>query len=144
MSNYQEDLDAVEGYLTEEMDVNVIFADDEPNAYWRNGHGTISVSTKQNKRLQLYSLLHEAGHAVLRQSEGYEQRFPYGPKPKNRSISRRVDVLREEVLAWDEGAKMAEMLGVELDQKLWHGFLKKHLFDYVRWAYDPESFNFDE
>ena len=72
--------------------------------------------------------------------EDYEIRFPYGQKHKNKSISRRVDVLREEVMAWDQGEELAADLGIDIDQKLWHNFIKKNLFDYVRWAYDPETF----
>ena len=140
MRNYQEDLDTVEGYLVDELDAVVIFAGDELNAYWRNGHPTISICTSQPKRLQLYSLLHEAGHAIIRSKEDYEVRFPYGQKHKNKSISRRVDVLREEVMAWDQGEELAADLGIAIDQKLWHNFIKKNLFDYVRWAYDPETF----
>ena len=141
MQEFQEDIDTILYFLQEEMNIDVIFADDEPNAYWNNGHASISISTKQSKRLQLYSMLHEAGHAVIRSRDNYKEVFPYGKKIKNKSISRRVDVVREEVVAWEEGRKLADSLGIKLDLKLWHNFIKKNLFDYVRWAYDPESFN---
>ena len=140
MCSHQDDIDAVLYFLTEDLGVAVIFDSDEPNAYWHNGRGVVSISTKQNKRLQLYSFLHEAGHAVLRENASYIHKFPYGKKHNNKSIARRVDVLREEVMAWDEGEKLAFSLGITLDLKLWHNFVKKNLFDYVRWAYDPEAF----
>ena len=141
MERYQEDMDTVLYFLQEELDIDVIFAADEPNAYWRNGSTSISISTRQSKRLQLYSMLHEAGHAIIRINEKYEEIYPYGHKDKNKSIARRVDVLREEVMAWEEGRELAQVLKIELDLKLWHNFVKKNLFDYVRWAYDPEAFN---
>ena len=141
MERYQEDMDTVLYFLQEELDIDVIFADDEPNAYWRNGSTSISISTRQSKRLQLYSMLHEAGHAILRSNKLYEEIYPYGYKYKNKSIARRVDVLREEVMAWEEGRELAQALKIELDPGLWHNFVKKNLFDYVRWAYDPEAFN---
>ena len=72
--------------------------------------------------------------------DGYDSKFPYGNKFSNKSIARRVDVIREEVMAWDEGEKLAYVLGIDLDKKLWHNFVKKNLFDYVRWAYDPEAY----
>ena len=60
---------AVEAYLQEELGVDVTFGEDEPNAYWEDGgEGFVSINTKQSKRLQLYSLLHEAGHAIVRSS----------------------------------------------------------------------------
>ena len=141
MKDYQEDINTVEGYLVGELDAVVIFADDELNAYWRNGHPTVSICTKQSKRLQFYALLHEAGHAILRSKDNYEIKFPYGQKHKNKSISRRVDVIREEVMAWEEGRELATDLGIGIDEKLWHNFIKKNLFDYVRWANDPKTFN---
>ena len=42
-----------------------------------------------------------------------------------------IDVLREEVAAWDEGEKLATRLGIDLDRRLYHNFYKKHLFEYV-------------
>ena len=143
MNEFQEDIDTVLYFLTEEMGVDVIFDINEPNAYWQNEQGAISISTKQSKRLQLYTILHEAGHAIIRAGEHYSERFPYGEKFENKSIARRVDVIREEVMAWDEGEKLAFSLGIKLDLKLWHNFVKKNLFDYVRWAYDPKAFYSD-
>jgi len=140
LRDFQEDIDVLLYFLQEELDIDVIFADDEPNAYWRNGSTSISISTKQSKRLQLYSMLHEAGHAVIRSNQRYEEVYPYGHKNKNKSIARRIDVLREEVVAWEEGRELAHALKIQLDPKLWHNFVKKNLFDYVRWAYDPEAF----
>ena len=140
MQDYQEEIEVVEGYLVDALDAVVIFADDEPNAYWRNGHPTISICTKQSKRLQLYTILHEAGHAVIRSKENYEIKFPYGRQHNNKSISRRVDVLREEVMAWESGRELAWTLGIEIDEKLWHNFVKKNLFDYVVWANNPSAF----
>tara|TARA_R100000458_G_C8224035_1_gene207589 strand:- start:438 stop:875 length:438 start_codon:yes stop_codon:yes gene_type:complete len=143
VNDHQEGISAVQIYLLEEMGVDTVFGPDELSAYWLNGGTTISINTKQNKRLQLYCILHEAGHAILRSQPDYETNFPYGDNRKNKSIARRIDVLREEVMAWEEGSKLAQGLGIELDSKLWHKFLKKNLFDYVRWAYDPESSNAD-
>jgi len=141
MADYQSELDCVIYFLLEEMDIDVMLASDEPNAYWKNGTVGISVNTSQSKRLQLYSLLHEAGHAIIREEPDYDSRFPYGNKFKNKSLARRVDVMREEVMAWEEGLKLAHNLGIEIDLKLWHNFVKKNLFDYVKWAYDPDKFH---
>jgi hypothetical protein len=140
MMDVEQDINVVLHFLVEELGVDVIFDSDEANAYWTSDNATISISTNQSKRLQLYTILHEAGHAIIRASENYDERFPYGDKFENKSIARRVDVVREEVMAWDEGEKLAFMLGIKLDPKLWHNFLKKNLFDYVRWAYDPKAF----
>ena len=60
MSLHQDDIDAVLYFLTEELNVDVVFDNDEPNAYWNSDRGIVSISTKQSKRLQLYTVLHEA------------------------------------------------------------------------------------
>ena len=140
MNLEQEDIDIVTDFLSEELGIDVIFGLEEPNAYWQEDIGAISISTKQSKRLQLYTMLHEAGHAIIRSGDNYNSRFPYGNRFDNKSIARRVDVIREEVMAWDEGEKLAFSLGIKLDFKLWHNFIKKNIFDYVRWAYDPKAF----
>ena len=138
--DYQQDIDTVTYFLQEEMDIDVIFGCDETNAFWKGETSGISISTKQSKRLQLFSILHEAGHAIIRSNAKYQEFFPFGENRKSKSISRRVDVMREEVMAWEEGRELAFALGIELDLKLWHNFVKKNLFDYVKWAYDPEEF----
>lgn len=140
MSEHQQDIDTVIYFLQEEMDVDVILGNDEPNAFWKGDTSGVSINTKQSKRLQLYSILHEAGHAIIRSNERYQDFFPFGENRKSKSISRRVDVIREEVMAWEEGRELALALGIELDLKLWHNFVKKNLFDYVKWAYNPDEF----
>ena len=87
--------------------------------------------------------MHEAGHVVIREREEYETLYPYGQKDKSKTISRKVDVLREEVAAWDEGERIAQRLGINLDHRLYHNFYKKHLFEYVKWAYDPTTYGAD-
>ena len=38
-SQYQRDIDSVEIYLVEDLDITVVFGKDESNAYWKpNGH----------------------------------------------------------------------------------------------------------
>ena len=138
---YQDDIDVVVFHLREEFSIDVTFGNDEINAYWyATPADCISVSTKQKKRLQLYCLLHEAGHAIIRMRDNYDTLYPYGAKEKSKTISRRADVVREEIVAWDEGEKLTRQLGIKLDYKLWHNFSKKHIFEYIKWAHDPDNY----
>ena len=138
---YQHDIDSVEIYLVEDLDITVVFGKDESNAYWKpNGNACVSIATNQCKRLQLYSILHEAGHAIIRAREDYEKLYPYGEDDKSNTIRRRVDVVREECAAWDAGFELATYLNIEIDHKRYHNFYKKHLFEYVKWAYDPTTY----
>ena len=71
---YQYDIDSVEIYLVEDLGITVVFGKDESNAYWKpDGNACVSIATNQCKRLQLYSILHEAGHAIIRAREDYEK-----------------------------------------------------------------------
>ena len=88
----------------------------------------------------MYSILHEAGHAIIRAREDYEKLYPYGEDDKSNTIRRRVDVVREECAAWDAGFELATYLNIEIDHKRYHNFYKKHLFEYVKWAYDPTTY----
>jgi hypothetical protein len=141
--NIQDDIDLVESFLVEELSAHVVFGPDEPNAYWEHRNTMcVSICTKQSKRLQLYSILHEAGHAIIRSDRRYEVLYPYGRVSKtNKSISKRVDVVREEVAAWNEGEILSHKLGITLDMPKWHKFLKKNLFEYTKWAQDPKKYN---
>ena len=139
----QDDIDAIESFLISDLDVHVIFGSEEPNAYWEDVSGIcISVNTNQSKKLQLYSILHEAGHAIVRRRDRYDVLYPYGRAPKkNICISKRVDTLREEIAAWEEGEILANKFGMELNMSQWHKFMKKNIFEYIKWAYDPNNYN---
>jgi len=43
-------------------------------------------------------------------------------------------------MAWECGRELAMNLGIHIDPKLWHNFVKKNLFDYVVWASDPSIY----
>ena len=142
--DYDDYLASVEHFAVDHYSASVFFEPDVSNAIWETDDDPhITINSKQNKRIQLYTLLHEVGHASLRAEDNYQNNYPYGKKRKNKSVSRRVDVLRGEVAAWDEGRKIAEFLKIPIDDHLWHNFHKKHLFEYVKWCYDPTSYGRD-
>jgi len=94
----------------------------------------VTINDTPSLRKQLFVLLHEAGHIILRCGDDFSDMFPGAETSK-------VEILKEEVMAWEEGLKLAHNLGIEIDLKLWHNFVKKNLFDYVKWAYDPDKFH---
>jgi len=130
-------LKVVEVKLLKDLDVTVEYTDDCTNNYFYYEEGIIEIGSKQPLMIQLYSLLHEAGHAYLRDSKYFVQRKE-GLKRYRRSY--RVDVLREEIMAWENGYNLAADLGIPIDTKEWNKFRTSSLFKYIVWAYDPRNY----
>jgi hypothetical protein len=101
--------------------------------------GKIFIEKKLDLRHRLYYLLHEVGHVVVdsRGSE-YQKKFvkSWGSKAI-RGKQARVEVLREEVLAWEFGSNVAEQLGIEIDYKFYNRYITKNLFSYISWVIFP-------
>lgn len=87
----------------------------------------ISVYSRVKDHVKLNSILHEAGHALFREKEIRAKR--------NLKYSKRyiacAEVLREEVLAWEEGRELANFLALNLDQKAYDHDMKKSLNSYI-------------
>jgi len=97
-----------------------------------------SLSTK-NKKNQLYSLLHECGHALAFESEGYKNRFPTmaarrfkTAKVNPRTNTFKVEGIIEEYDAWQRGFKLATRLGIEVDKKDYDKYASRYVMTYVR------------
>lgn len=134
-------LDKIESFLYHKYNVGVVYLRDEADTYYQNLE-RVEINSRQNFKSRLHSLLHEAGHVVLRngghRGEGtFCGRFP-NMNTVNRdryaNMAHRVDVLREEVLAWEEAEKIAIDLSIELDKDLWNKHRYSALASYVNWA----------
>ncbi len=64
-------LSKVEAYLKAYYNVDVIYGKKEDNAYWSDIE-QITINNSQNYRSRLHTLLHEAGHVIIR-CEGKER-----------------------------------------------------------------------
>ncbi len=98
----------------------------------------ITISNKQSAVSKLYTLLHEAGHHILRTQVGRFKDSQRRPGRKNKS--QRMEVLHEEFLAWDAGYDLAKELDLYIDEDKWKNISHKHLYDYVSWAHKPIEF----
>jgi len=131
-------LESIEWHLMEVYDVYVSFEDDGLDEYWfdpdsyEQDKGVVSINSSESLEHQLHTLLHEAGHVVLRANpESFRSPFP----PLCRTtFEGRLEILREEVLAWDKAEHIAELLSVRLDEGRWKNSYKKALEKYVRWT----------
>lgn len=131
-------LKQLEWYLMDTYDVHVSFEKDGADEYWfdpenfEEDKGVISIDSSKSLSHQLHVLLHEAGHVVLRSdSEEFKKRFPGSRRD---TIDGRIEILREEVLAWDKSVEVAERLGIELNDKKWQKDYRGALKKYIEWV----------
>jgi len=99
-----------------------------------------SLRTKEKKN-QMYSLLHECGHALAYESKGYKNRFPTMSKRRfktakvnPRTNAFKVEQIIEEHDAWERGLKLAERLGIEIDKEDYNKYASRWVMSYVRKA----------
>jgi len=132
-----EDLKFLESYLLTEYDVDVVWGKDEVDAFYYDAD-SIGINTTRDKELQLFCLLHEAGHVILRKRKEFHTEFPF-VKEGGRTQLSRVDTIKEEIEAWNEGKNLACKLGIELNEERWARYWRHQVYKYVRWAVDKEK-----
>ena len=103
----------------------------------------VTISTRQGVEKQLYSLLHECGHILIQSNEiRYNKKFPAQAK-RNCYLSHRqlekskkykVDVISEEIEAWDRGKSLATRLGLYIDEDKYNEVKVTCVYTYVDWA----------
>jgi hypothetical protein len=101
----------------------------------------VTVNSKKSKKSQLFALLHEAGHACLFAERDYTEKFGDGyirtaGKKSTRSLRHRVDVLREEVAAWEKAEELIGALGVDVDMRAFRDDRNRCLMTYIDWVRD--------
>ena len=101
----------------------------------------ITISTRQGREKQLYSLLHECGHLILQNNDDlYSAKYPSSAKMANynsnrtleRSEKYKVDVMAEEIDAWRKGKDLAKRLGVYVDEDNYYSTSTKCLYTYIK------------
>ena len=123
----EEAIDNIVAHLKIEHDIDVVFDDDELGAYY-HASGLIGINTDEPLQQQLYILLHEAGHAILK----LEHKRFLGVF--DQTLESRLSLLREEMEAWKEGRLLAEKMEIGIDEGAWAMFCKQNLEDYIEWA----------
>ena len=125
--DYEEAIDNVVAHLKIEHDIDVVFDDEELGAYYHDA-SIIGINTNEPLREQLYVLLHEAGHAILKlEHKKYLE-------TRDETLQSKLSLLREEMEAWKEGRSLAEKMGIGINDGAWAMFCKQNLEDYIEWA----------
>jgi len=134
-----EEIGKVENFLYQEYEIQVDYAQDNDNAYYQD-LSLIEINTRQNFKCRLHTLLHEAGHVILRLGPDpteFKTNFPFmrdRSAMKREDKFHRIDVMREEVLAWEKGRDIARMLDITIDEKKWSKHRQEALAAYVEWV----------
>ena len=111
---------------------------DEDAFYDKDKEIVYSLRTKEKKH-QMYSLLHECGHALAFDSKGYKDNFPNlaAIRFKTSRVSRRRNVVKCETIAeewdaWKRGFKLARRLGIEVSKEHYFDYASRNVMTYVR------------
>lgn len=120
----------------DEYDVYVDFDKEGLDEYWFDpdnpeDSGVISIDSNNPPMMQLIILLHEAGHIIFRKKNN---------KPPSHidreTISGRLDVIHEEIMAWHEGRNLSKQLGIEIRHRDWEESYCDSLLKYIKWVLD--------
>jgi hypothetical protein len=123
---------------------------DSGGGKWIAEERVIEVSSCSLPEYQLYTVLHEAGHYLLQGTgsppKSYVERFGEGyikggnDRVLEKSLDHRLAVLEEEFEAWHRGRKLADRLGLKLDEKSYAMIRRRMLKTYVGWTLTPNKY----
>jgi len=113
----------------------------EEDAYYEEDKEIVYSLGTKNKKNQLYSLLHECGHALAYESKGYQNRFPTlakhrfkSAKVNPRTNTYKVESIIEEYDAWSRGLALSQRLGIEIDKEDYGKYASRYVMTYIRRA----------
>lgn len=118
-------MSSVESFLGDIYEVVVDYDPMGMDEYWIDDK-VITINDMKDARHQLFVLLHEAGHVILRHKEEFDKMFP-GCKTS------KVEILKEEVMAWEEARKLAGTLQIPLGKE-WDIHVRQAIMKYVHWV----------
>lgn len=128
--------------------LDVVFAKIDAGGRYDSETNTITLSHSLRPINSVCTLLHEIGHTMVdatsstvggRYSKGWSQ--ANDPIVK-RTVQHRIDVLEEEFDAWAQGWKLAQLLDLQLDRKIFDRVRTSCLKSYVMWAAKDKRFKY--
>jgi hypothetical protein len=106
---------------------------------------SIYIEGKYGLEIKTYLMLHELGHHEIRKDwDKFKEKLPAAAyaeqvhlKTRDKRYKRRdtyiVASLEEEFMAWDEGFKLGEELGIRINMDKWIDFKSKCLKGYINY-----------
>ena len=95
----------------------------------------VFLSLRSKPIFQLFSLLHECGHVIVRGRKSYKEDFQdlieYQETGKKQNTQASVQEVEEEILAWREGEKLAKKLGIVIHKKEYYSYACRWVMGYM-------------
>lgn len=144
-SKYSKYINIATKWAKEVKQITVVFTTGQEDRYMPEDR-LIVINESQSDENQLYTLLHECGHAMNRENGSLEYRYgKYKLLAKSdetgkpiKSYAYRVQVLDEEMQAWKNGKEIATTLGIKIDEVSYENCAAKCIMSYVDWAAERE------
>jgi hypothetical protein len=76
----------------------------------------------------------------MRQRADFSTKYLIDHSMGSKNKESRIDVLREEVAAWDTALQFAEDNNFPFDKKKWDHYSKKFIYQYALWTVNPQRF----
>ncbi len=136
----QHTIDTLEVFLEDEFDICTDFDPNGEDEYWFSDDGlqeVITINSNHSLEEQVNILAHEAGHVLLRADEKHSFKFP---DQDSSTQEGRLEVFREEVLAWEKGRELLFSMNLYYDVDSWIRSYRKALINYAKWvANEPKK-----
>ncbi len=101
----------------------------------------VTICSRPSLMSQLIALLHEAGHVLIYADPSYDERFGRGwslalsGSAKDKATNaHRVQVVEEEIEAWNRGQRLSGRLRVTFNQDLWKHHRNRCVAHYCGYA----------
>lgn len=130
--NYKDSLNAVT-FWAESNGYSVIIDKDSDDSIDTESK-FIFIKSTNRLETQLYTLLHECGHHLVRKNGSIFQYDDIRDSYGERSNIHKSFVLIEEVEAWRRGYSLGKRLGVPIDDYRWNRIVGSAINKYAVWA----------
>lgn len=100
----------------------------------------VTLSTKQNLVHQLFSLLHECGHMIIRlNKKRFGETYPTLVELEDKELKKyplrfHLEEVKEEIEAWDKGFELAKKLGIPISDRDYYKFASRWVLRYMALA----------
>jgi len=116
--------------------ISVSFSSKEDDGTYDLGARTITLSSRSSPERVLHYALHECGHAIIGQrlpGERYGFGYSHATAKKMYKVSNKIDILDEELGAWEHGRELAKKLGVKIDILSYNATRNEKIMTYMKW-----------
>ena len=128
-------LEQLEAYLLDGLGVFVDYDPDGQDEFWcddgTEGPGTITINSSHPLDEKVNILAHEVGHVLLRNETHYFLNFP---DQDSETKVGRLEILREEVMAWEKAKNLLNQQGLFYDIESWKRSYRNALMNYASWV----------